>query len=599
MSQNTQDFSNSRRDQAPNGQFTLESLGARRVRPIGRSAGSVRAKALEEVLIKEMSRSLQQDTVSKFAIQTLDANSLGLPVPAVLIIQTVVTQGIDNLSVFSILLDGDDVRLPNRIDKVEGRSIETPTVVGDIYNSQEYLTRMTELVTMARPGRQLKIIDAGCIVLPKDFNLEQSDIHGLLHKSTLAAWNAMNQNVVLDDTPAYTLVGRNSNQEQLIGRINTTGENYLDEVGMPIRSDFVLEMDSSRHQAGREFLTSSSNIVKVAGYVEPVYTQPVQDPNAPNNQPFLAQIVLTRLATGYDAADTEMNILSLVTAAMIQVQNGWADMFRPRYNKKDGDVDYRDIGALGYCTEKAAKIDSRSDSFKNNFPAFMRDYFRLNQGVVFALDIPEVGPDVLNLDIFRAVASGNANAIAAFIRACDNLTGGIYSKKASIIGDFSMIIDTGNRIHNGYYPTDTGTAAIRDIRDIDLLAVANLYGKTNPAAMMQWADSFSPNTAPAAVRMANRLAIIDDALNGRQVITGYSGRYFIGPKWFEVITSACREAGLVVNPANMVHGLGSGLIMGGYDYSQFTAGQAGQSIYGGATAAGPGAAFNGRPGGRW
>lgn len=594
MSNNQNDFSGGRRDQAP--QFTtLQDAGSRRIRPIARSAGSLRAKELAEAMVKEMTRSIAQDGSSVYAIQSLDATALGLPVPAVVLLQTVVAGGEDHISMFSILLDGPDVRLPNRIDKVDGRPYETPTVVGDIYNSHEYIARAEELIKQARPTKKIKLIEAGGMVLPTTFNIEQFGVHGILYKATLATWNAMNSNVQLDDVPAYTLVGRNTQQEQLIGRLNFSGESYLDEVGHPVRSDVVLEMDSSRHQTGREFMTSSSNVGKVACYVEPVYAQPQQDPNSPNNQPFYAQAVITRMHSGYDAMDCEMILLDLVIAAMLQVQNGWADAFRPRYNRKGDTIDYRDIGGLGYCGPEATRFDSQSDAFKQNFPAFMRDMFRLNQGIIFAMDIPEVGPDAWAMDIFRASANNNANAIVALVKAADNLTGGTYSRMAQNAGNFPMIVDTGNRIHNGYYVTEAGET--RDIRDIDLLAVANLYGKSNPAAIMQYAESFSPNVAPAPVRMSNRLGIIDDALNGRQVITGYSGRYILGPTFLKILTEACRDVGLVVNPANMVHGLGSGLLMGGYDYGAFTAGTAGASVYGGSSAAAQQTAQPGRS--RW
>lgn len=595
MTPGTNDFTGDRRQ--GQAQFTtLNEMGTRRIRPLSRSAGSVRAKELEAAILKELNSSLAKDGVSEWAVQVLDAGQLSLPTSAVLLMQTVKSEGTDYISAYSILMNGPDIRLPNRIDKVDGRPYETPTVVGDIYNSTEYITRATELVKIARPNKNIQLIDAGCTVLPSEFNIEQQGIHGLLYKATLAMYNTMNNVVELDSTPAYTLVGRNSSAEQLVGRLTFTGEKYLDEVGHPQRHDVVIEMDSTRHQAGREFLASNSNITKVSGYVEPVYAQPNPDPSqAMNNQLFYAQYVMTQLSTGYDAMDVEMTLLGLVTASMLQVQNGWADAFRPRYGSQSKEVDFRDVGGLGYCGPDAAKIDSKSENFKTNFPQFMRDYFRLNQGIIFAIDIAECGPDAFVMDIFRAAGGNNGNAITALVKAADNLTGGLFTQKANQAGSFPLIVDTGNRIHNGYYVAESGE--LRDIRDVDLLAVANVYGKSNPTAIMTYADSFSPNVAAQPIRMANRLQIIDDVLNGRQVITGYSGRYIIHPTFLRILTEACREVGLVVNPANMVHGLGSGSVLGGYDYGAFAAGQTGNSVFGGGSASGSQQAFTGR--GRW
>lgn len=594
MSQTSQDFANDRRQ--PGTFSTMNEQGNSRIRPLSRSSGSVRAKELEAAIIKELNSSLNKDGVSTFSTQVLDAGQLGLPTSVVMVMMAVKSEGTTFLSAYSILIDTADMRLPNRIDKVEGRPYETPTVPGDIYNSNEYITRATELVKIPRQNEKVHLIDAGCTVFPVGYSIEQMGVHGLLYKATLAMYNTMNNHVELDSTPAYTLVGRNTSQEQLVGRLTFAGEKYMDEVGHPQRHDVIIEMESTRQQQGREFLTSNTNITKVAGYVEPVYAQPNTDPSqAMNNQKFYAQFVMTQLATGYDAMDVEMTLLALVTASMLQVQNGWADAFRPRYNTMGKEIDYRDIGGLGYCGDAAAKLDSKSEGFKANFPNFMREYFRLNQGIIFAMDIPEVGPDAFVMDIFRAAGSNNGNAITALVKAADNLTGNLFSTKANAIGAFPMIVDTGNRIHNGYYVTTEGE--MRDIRDIDLLAVANVYGKSNPQAIMTYAESYSPNVAAQPIRMSNRYQIIDDVLNGRQVITGYSGRYIIHPKFLAVLTDACREVGLVVNPANMVHGLGSGSVIGGYDYGAFAAGQAGQSVFGGGSSAGNQQGFNGRS--RW
>jgi hypothetical protein len=591
------DFSQGRRDQGKDAKNfnTLNDMGAKRLRPLSRSAGSVRAKELATAIEKELNAGLNKDGVSSWAVQILDAGQLNLPTSSVVLLQTVTAESIDHITMYSFMIDGADIRLTPRVDKVDGRPYETPVVIGDIYNSQDYITRAEELIKQARPTRQINLIDAGATVFPASFNIEQHGVWDLLYKATLALFNTMNNQVDLGEEPAYTLAGRNAGNEQLVGRLNFSGEKYIDEVGHPQRHDVVIEMDSVRHQQGRDFSGNSSNVTKVAGYMEPVYAQP--DPQNPaNNQPFLNQFVITQLATGYDAIETEMTILALVTSTMVQVRNGWADAYLPRYANQGKELNYRDVGALGFCMGDAKRIDTKAASFKDNFGQFMRDYFRLNQGVIFSMDIPEVGPDAFITDIFRAAAGGNPNAVAAITQACDNLTGGVYSQKvAQYGGNFPMFIDTGNRIHNGYYVNEAGE--LRDIRDIDMLAVANVLGKTNPQALVDYADSYVASTGQAAVRMSKRLAIIDDVLQGRQVITGFSGRYIIGPKWLQVISEACQACNLVVNPANMVHGLGSGAVLGGYDYAAFAAGGAGGGVFNGGGNSNPQSAYAGR--GRW
>lgn len=590
MSNNDQ-YTQGRRD---NKSFnTLNDLGARRLRPLSRSAGSVRAKELQTAIEKELKAGLKSDGLSEWSVQVMDAAQLNLPTSSVVLMMTVKTSDTEHVGMYSFMIDGADIRLTPKVDKVDGRPYETPVVIGDIYNSQDYITRATELVTLTRQGRPINLIDAGAVILPANYNIEANGVYPILYKATLALYNTLNYVVQLDDQPAYSLAGRAAGSEQLVGRLNFGGERYVDEVGMPQRHDVIVEMDSIRNQQNRDFAGASSNITKVAGYMEPVYAQP--DPQNPNNnQPFFNQFVITQIGTGFDAQEVEMTLLGLVTATMVQIRNGWADAYLPRFANQGKELNFRDVGALGFCVSENQRIDTKAASFKENFGNFMRDFFRLNAGVIFALDIPEVGPDAFIMDIFRAAASGNGNAIKALENACNNLTGGIYGQKAALAGgNFAMFIDTGNRIHNGYYAADTGE--LRDIRDVDLLAVANVLGKTNPQALLDYADSFAAGTAQAPIRMSKRLAIIDDVLQGRQVITGYSGRYIIGPVFLRVLSEACQACGLVVNPANMVHGLGSGQVLGGYDYSAFAAGSAGQGVFnGGGNAAASTAAYGGR-----
>lgn len=593
----SQTFSNDRRDGSQGAKTfnTLNESGARRLRPLSRSAGSVRAKDLEAAIIKELNAGLNKDGFSEWSVQVFDAGQLNLPTSAVALLMTVKADDIENIAMYSFMIDGPDIRLSPKVEKVDGRPYEIPAVVGDIYNSQDYITRAVELIEQTRQGRKINLVDAGGTVFPASFKIEDNGIYSLLYKATTALYNTMNNQVELEATPPYTLAGRNTGNEQLVGRLNFSGEKYIDEVGQPQRHDFIVEMDSIRHQAGREFATNTSSVTKLAGYMEPVYAQP--DPQNPqNNQPFLNQVIITQIASGFDAIDTEMTLLALVTGTMVQVRNGWADSYLPRFSGQGKEMNFRDVGGLGYCTEAGARIDTKAETFKQNFGNFMRDYFRLNGGVIFALDIPEVGPDAFITDIFRAAAAGNGNAIKALIAAADNLTGGVYSQRAAAIGgNFPLFIDTGNRIHNGYYVAENGE--LRDIRDVDYLAVANSQGKTNPQMLVDYADSYVAATGQAAVRLSKRLAIIDEVLQGRQVITGYSGRYIVGPKFLQVLAEACQACNLVVQPANMVHGLGSGSVLGGYDYGAFAAGGAGGGVFNGGGTASNQAAFTGR--GRW
>jgi hypothetical protein len=306
--------------------------------------------------------------------------------------------------------------------------------------------------------------------------------------------------------------------------------------------------------------------------------------------------VMTNIDSGYDALDTEMVLLALATGTLIENYDAWAGQFRPRFKhqgraKGEGkDIDRRDVGALGYALGEGKRVDTRDDSFSTMFQEFMRSAFRTR--VVYAIDIAEDGGNSWEFDVFRAAASGNAKAVEAIIRHADNLTGNNFSPIFKGMNGGKVIDALGMRVPNGYYVASTGER--RDIRDGDMLAAMSVFGQSSPKTVMEFADTYSPAKGTPNLRLHQRLAITEEILDSRLVITGMSQRYVFNPVFMAALVQACSTAGLTVQPANIATaGLSGGSIMGGFDIGQYASTGGNGQMFGTRAAGAPGNAMPG------
>lgn len=563
------DFSNGRRSDQTAQQFTLGDADRFHRRPVARFAGSQRLRQLGEAITKELEASLRPNDANQFQIIQLDQSQTKLTVPLILLVQAAQAGGQTHSAVFSMLLNSPDIRLANRVEKDNGRSVEVPTVIGDIYNSKDYWARIQQVLGDMLP-KGAQIHDAGGLVVPASFSVENDNLHELVYRATVATWTVMNSWVQLEDESPYTVAGR-SRGEILTARLNFSGEVAKNAVGQPIRSDVTVELDSSTPGQGQEaFLTPTQMLVKVGGFIQPMFAQPVQNPN-PNgpreDQPYWAQLVITDIDSGYEAYDLEVLLLAISTSTILSNTYAWADAFRPRYARKGVAEDLRDIGALGYALivdgKPGQRIDTKTEAFLPNFGNLIRDNFR--NGLLYSIDVPEIGENAWAFDVFRAAANGDAQAYNQIITAADNLTGNEFS---TCFAGGPIVADDNNRIHLGQYLRREDNM-VRDIRDIDYLAVLNLFGKTSPKTAVDFAETFSPKTGPLATRLDTRLKIIAEALSDDFELTGYANRLPLFSEFVLALNLACDRAGLVVNPGNVTTGLGSGQILGGYDVGAY------------------------------
>lgn len=549
-----------------------------RFRAIGRGTSSARAAGMAKSISEIIAGAQDALGQGTWTVQVMDHTN-GLSFPLVMISWKLKdNEGAEHLTAFPLLIEPEDLRLSPRIEKFDQMTYEIITTLGDVYMSQEYAQVVeTHLRRTLKLAPSTQIQHAGAVRVPHTLEVTDHVISDLVFQAVNACYSVMDRYVQVRNDAPFTIVGRDMRAERLIGRLQVGNKPLINEVGEPIRADLIARVDSNRQ--GGSLMLGDTNISTLAGYVEPMYRQPSQDPTRPH-PPFVPTLIITHVQAGSDQTDVESYCLALVNGVqLISYRAAWAEQFRPKATVK-GNSQLTDVGALGLMTPAGKRIETKDDNFRANFDAFMREYFECSGAMVVALDVADVGPNAWMTDIFKACAANHQGAIKAFEEAMDNLTGKAYSRRAQANGLLgqSPVIAQGARIHAGHYVDIDGV--LRDIRDVDLLAVCNAYGK-NTQQIDVYLDSIAPTKGTDNTRAAERYTLIDDILQGRQVITGNYTRLYFQPKVLATMAQACSDAKLMLQPSNTVYGLGNSQRMSGFDFAGLLGATADTNMFGG------------------
>ncbi len=170
--------------------------------------------------------------------------------------------------------------------------------------------------------------------------------------------------------------------------------------------------------------------------------------------------------------------------------------------------------------------------------------------------------------IFIAAANGDEYSYNSLIAAANNLTNGAFEQTfTNVYGNEVICHDDGNRIHLGYYVDEHGER--RDLRDLDYLAVLNLVGKSNPAMVEEWENTFTQSEIPLEMRMERRRNIMKALYSGKMEVKGFARRITFNPNFIIALSQACERAGLVVRPGNLIETFGAQHVRGQGDAARY------------------------------
>ncbi|QZA71009.1 hypothetical protein AH06_239 [Erwinia phage AH06] len=479
---------------------------------------------------------------------------------------------------YTLMLEntGSQLKPQRGNDPITGEPFEIPRMTGSQYDNT-YWSVVQRLVGH-RIGNNAEVLDAGACVIHSEMKWDdKSAIKQLLNNAenaTMAYANSLSGYRI--EHPFNIAQEVDPQIDRITAGFNFNPQPMFTVDGQPIRNDVEIKLSAYAEGAGQ--VQTTEPITTVNGYVELIaapqqqmgFQQQMMMGMNPQQQMqfyrrFYPQFTITSTGTGIsNAQGPEFQLLALFAASLIGENSNWHHAFAP---KMVNGVDINDIGAINYelkmglesPDDRPKKIITKDHSF-NTQSLHQLLYTACHESMSIALDIEETGTRTwVNSMLLLAGGqpSGNAAQLSpqgqlahkAIIQAANNLTNGEFSKHFTDQNQLIAVRD-GTRIQGGYYVSKDNHQKM-DIRNVDLLAVLNFVGETDPRIVEEWkmiTSSTSGMSTPK--RVALRQQKLQQLLGESFVLKAYYERVVINWAFTDALRKAVVAAGLVVRPEN-------------------------------------------------
>lgn len=527
--------------------------------PIGRGIGSEALTKLQTALTEEYKKA---DSSFEITIIPIDNSNESAYFSSLIVCLRDKTALKDGVAFHTLIIEATGEPIIARTEQINNNNVEVLRVPGDAYD-QVMMKMILERVNAAFPG--LPAHNTMATVVSRAFNFEDKiSIHNLALNTGLATSTEL---ITRQKDFNDINLANHVSDSNLTVSLTFSNQQIENSVGEPTRADVGIGFSSqqTRYQANQSMNSDerATRVSSLSGFVD-LFWSPVAPQQglygayaqqAPmfNQQQFVpsqqygARFVITSLESNY-ASTIPAQLLSLVTSLGLSTDGNWMQAFRPtpRAGKR---IQMHDIGALGIEVRNEGnaggfgkKIDTSGDDFRAEQLGQLISAL-IRPGLTLSMDVPECGPETWYTSIFSAAANGSMEAAEALENAANQLTNGAFWRHFQ--HGTPMFTDLGNRVHLGYYTDETGVK--RDLRDVDYLAVANMVGERDPAAIRDWSDTFLQTRFPLLQRLAARKRIISGLLPDA-VFTGFAHRVTFTTKFTTSLSMACAEAGLSIMP---------------------------------------------------
>lgn len=507
------------------------------------------ASGFKEILDTELGKDN-----NPFRVLTLDNTQHMTALSAILVTLGIEHQGQKLVAVHAFIVEDSGGRLTHLQYTIGQERVEIPAVPGDTADTF-FWDKVNEVVKSSYTG-DYGIVNAGVNTLPKELEpTDKTRLHNALFNACTAVQTTMDNALGgLEDPFSISWIDA---RDLLTSRVDYAPVQVESSTGLPIRSDVTITLDVARpNQGGTQIHNSAMTLTRVDGYIDLVYAPPEQPmgmmPNAmygQNQQPqrFFPRFVMTNVEPLVNAPTMELQLFGLVTATLLNRNMSWAGVFRPRAGQQG--VNLRNIGAIGLempeltGSEKGQMIDTQASAFTNE------DLLRLihtaiHPELVYTIHVEETGDMSWIHLAFLAAADGDMEANEMIMEAANNLTNGRFSHHFRGGG---IVHNEQVRVPLGYYIGTNGE--MRDIRDIDYLALLNWVGEKDMGVVMDWCNAFDQPDVPIEIRLERIIRILQNVIGESSVrITGYARPVTFTPAFIDALTLSATEAGLQIRP---------------------------------------------------
>jgi hypothetical protein len=487
----------------------------------------------------------------EYAVLPLDGGSNNLHYSAILLVGLFDMAGQKVASVFTMILEGSNSQPRPIVQQMHGRQVEVILTAMDAWD--EKTSERVQATIVNQLGDAVNIMNAGAATISAEFDYKNIDgVYKIVHAANEAIFSTLESQ--FPEEFDHFNIGEfyNAQTDRMVAQFTYNGHDAENVVGLPIRSDISLTLSSSdRNQSSQDTFNSfqhntSKDILEVDSFVDMVYSPQQEQPmpgQMPITQMFVPRVVITKVS-GLDAPFTpEVFLLGIATAGLIKQDFAWASVF-----SNFGKEEIHDIGAVGYRMKNpndpkapSEPIDTKSNTFGED-QLFDMIQTTCHKDPVFSIDCEDVGPESWLTGALVEAAHGNQESAQYIIDAANNLTNGLFSKYWQ---GGAIVASENNRVHLGTYQDEKGD--VRDLREIDSLAILNLFGHNDMTAVNEWESTYNDMAAPIELRLEKRLQLQRAATNNNLKIRGFAERLTFTPDFLAALVNSVVEAGLMVD----------------------------------------------------
>lgn len=420
-----------------------------------------------------------------------------------------------------------------------------PTVVSELY-TQELSQFVSGRIQERESIPASDIHDAGALVIGTAIDpvVDAQNIHVML-------WRAANavQSVFDDaDESKPRLCLHTFKDLSFTGRIDFNPGQGQTSSNAPVRRDVALSVTASdgNATAGPNSLTRNTiQMARIGAYLDLRYVGPSNAPQAYGMAPMIdparvyAPILnIVDTNTLANQINLELQLFGLGEFIHLSTGNSWMNMLRANFGGQNPEIaKLRNIAGLRHELGDLIKDPEAADF--NLMEALTAVTY---PNLIHVLHTSAASDLSWIHTYFRLAAQGDRLAEETIKTACDNLTNGNFSTFFPADGKIASL--DGDRVINGWYNSGTET---RDLRDLDYLAMLNLFGETDMPLVESFGDTYLAKNGPIEVRIARRIEIIRKVFDGNCVITDISVPVILTGEFMTSLSRGIQATGVNVN----------------------------------------------------
>ncbi len=541
--------------------------------PIQRMVGSEFYLKLKEQLVENYKHTADKDIEIKI-IDMDKSNEPALAYSSIVVAMRHKVLAPKVINVYTLILEATGNKLTPIIININGKQVERIRTASAAYDSV-LKEKVANKVSANAGNSDLEVNLVGATVVPDNFDVEDAfKVHKLALNAGLACYTGFA--LASPDFEDIDLTNIDRTDVLVVGTDFARRE-LEDACGNKMRSDVLVTFEARKETGGQYNSVNTGdrevNISEVSGFIDLVYSPPAPvnpylgapQQNIPGmTQKYAARFIITNLNSNIPYTFRSI-LLALSTSMSIKNNNSWIQVFKPSMTSNK-EIDITDIGALNIDANLendpsgfGKRIKTKYDNFKlEDLGQFISDVIKPN--LLLSIDCPIVGPQSWYLDAFseaclstidRNLSPNGVDVTSLIYNAAVALTGGVFRDYFNPNNPiFEPILEY---VHNGHWTDKDGL--VRDIRDIDYIAVCNLIGDKNPQYIREWSDTFTCLDVPLEERMDVRRRMISTLTYDTAVFTGYSQRVTLTTDFVDALAGAIQATGIPVRLDNSLNSM--------------------------------------------